>query len=214
MLTRPIGDTGVKLRPFVSADFQGMCEFDQTSSAGLVTEFQPRRDLRLSWTNWVGPGFVLEGGKPLRHPFPQDAYGYDPAAVVENWQGPNLVAEGGSTLYFTDLNVTWRPRPDLTLAVEYLLGRTGTSNGPWGWHGWMVLVDYELSDRTHVFARWSMLDDSDWLITGLFAKFQEVSCGVGHEIWDGVEVRIEYRHDFSNVTGDFDSVSIHLAMAF
>src|SRR3989440_8201178 len=170
MVTQPLGDTGVKLRPFVSADFQGAWMFDQPPSAGLIAEYEPNKELRFSLTNWVGPGFVLYGGKPLRHPFPNEAYGYDGAAVVENWQGPNLVAERGGTLYFVDANATWRPRRDLTLALEYLLGRTGTSEGPWGWHGWMALIDYDLTDHTHLFARWSALDDSDWLITGIFQK--------------------------------------------
>jgi hypothetical protein len=66
----------------------------------------------------------------------------------------------------------------------------------------------------HVFARWSALDDSNWLITGIFQKCQEVSGGVGYQIFDGVELRGEYRHDFSNVTPDFDSISIHLTFPF
>src|SRR5207253_1430072 len=153
-------------------------------------------------------------GEPLRHPFPAGAYGYDGAAVVENWQGPNLTAERGSTLYFLEAKATWQPRADLFLAAEYLLGTTGTSYGRWGWHGFAFLADYSVNARMHVFGRWSALDDSDWLITGIFMKAQELSCGIGYEIADGVEIRAEYRHDFSNVTPDFDSVSIHLAMSF
>jgi hypothetical protein len=214
MMTQPIGNTGVKLRPFMSADFQGAWNFDQPPSGGLVTEYQPKKDLRFSLTNWVGPGFVLYGGKPLRPPYPIDSYGSEGTFVVENWQGPNLVAERGSTLYFVDANMTWRVRPDLSLSLEYLWGRTGTSSGPWGWSGWMVLLDYSITDRVHIWGRYSALDDSDWIITGLFMKASEVSCGIGWEIHDGVEIRVEYRHDFSNVTPDFDSVSIHLTMAF
>lgn len=138
----------------------------------------------------------------------------DPAAVALNWQGPYLIAERGSTLYYLQLKATWRPRRDLMLAAEYLFGTTGTSYGRWGWHGWMLLADYAITDRTYIWGRWSALDDSDWLITGFFQKCQEVSCGIGYEIHDGVEVRVEYRHDFSNLTPDFDSVSIHLTATF
>jgi hypothetical protein len=134
--------------------------------------------------------------------------------VVENWQGPNLEAQRGSTLYFIEAKATWKPRRDFTLAAEYLLATTGTSYGRWGWHGWMVLADYAVTARAHVFGRYSSLDDSDWLVTGIFQKAQEVSGGAGYEIRDGMEVRFEYRHDFSNVTRDFDSVSVHLTMAF
>lgn len=214
MITQPIGDTGVKLRPFLSIDFQGGWDCDQSPSGGLVVEYQPHRTLELAMTNWVGPGFVLYGGEPLESPYPAGAYGYDGAAVVENWQGPNFVAERGSTLYFLELKGTWRPRPDLTLGAEYLFGRTGTSYGPFGWSGWLVLADYNITDRTHIWGRYSALDDSDWLVTGIFMKASEVSCGIGHEVVDDVELRFEYRHDFSNVTPDFDSVSVHLLMSF
>ena len=58
------------------------------------------------------------------------------------------------------------------------------------------------------------MDDSDWLVTGIFQKCQEVSGGAGYHLCDGVEIRGEYRHDFSNVTPDFDSVSVHLTFGF
>jgi hypothetical protein len=150
----------------------------------------------------------------LRPPFPEGSYAEDGTGVVENWQGPYLYADRGSTLYFMEAKAVWKPRNDLTLSAEYLLGTTGTSYGRWGWRGWMVLADYSITDRMHVWGRYSALDDSDWLITGLFMKASEVSCGVGYEIFRDVEVRVEYRHDFSNVTPDFDSVSVHLTAAF
>jgi hypothetical protein len=214
MFTQPVGDTGVTLRPFMSADFQGGWDFNQPPSAGLQVEYEPSRELSFSLTNWVGPGLVLFGGEELNHPFPPGAYGDDGAAVVQNWQGPNLVAERASTLYFVNVSAKWRPRHDLTLAAEYLLGTTDDDTGQWGWHGWLVLADFAVTDRMHVWGRYSALDDSDWLITGLFHKLQEASCGVGYEIREGVEVRGEYRRDWSTVTPTFDSVSIHLTMAF
>jgi hypothetical protein len=214
MITQPLGQSGITLKPFMSADFQGAWNFDQSPSGGLVTEYQPNRNLKLSWTNWVGPGFVLFGGKELRSPYPKGGYGGNGGEVVENWQGPNLTAESGSTLYFTELAATWRIRPDLTLSGEYLLGTTGTSYGYWGWSGVMVMADYSINDRTHVWGRYSWLDDSDWLITGIFQTCQEVDCGIGWEIVRDVELRFEYRHDFSNFTPDFDSISAHLLMSF
>ena len=90
MVTQPVGDTGVTLRPFMSADFQGAYNFDQPPAGGLMVEYQPKKELDLALTNWVGPGLVLDGGRPLRPPYPSGGYGYDGAAVVENWQGPNL----------------------------------------------------------------------------------------------------------------------------
>src|SRR5439155_12656340 len=51
MVTQPIGDTGLTLRPFVSADFQGGWNFDQTPSAGLMAEYKPNKDLSFAVTN-------------------------------------------------------------------------------------------------------------------------------------------------------------------
>jgi Putative beta-barrel porin-2, OmpL-like. bbp2 len=214
MVTQPLGDTAVTVRPFISADFQGAYYFDQPPSGGVMVEYRPTKDLNFGITNWVGPGFVIDGGRPLRPPFPSGGYGYDGAAVAENWQGPNLTAERRGTLYFVEAKATWRPVPDLMLAAEYLLARTDISNGSEGWHGWCVLADFDVDDRLHIFGRWSALDDSDWLVTGTFQKCQELSTGAGYQIFDGVELRGEYRHDFSNVTPDFDSVSVHLTFAF
>lgn len=214
MITQPIGDTGIKLRPFLSEDFQGAWMFDQPPSGGLMVEYQPRHDLDLGLTNWVGPGFVPYGGHPLREPYPDEGYGETGTSVVENWQGPNLYADRGGTLYFMEAKATWQPRSDLMLAAEYLLARTSTDEGNLGWHGWMLLADYMLTDRLHVFGRYSYLNDSDWMVTGVYQKAQEVSCGFGFEIWRDVELRAEYRHDFSNETPDFDSVSVHLAASF
>ena len=214
-LTQPIGESGVTLRPFVSADFQGGYNFDQSPSAGVNVSYRPTRNLDLKWTNWVGPGFVLMGGRPLRYPFEGGSYGADPAAaVVENWQGPHLTAEAGGTLYFTEVAASVHVTPDLTLSAEYLYATSGTHLGRWGWQGFLVTADDQVTDELHVFGMWSFLDDSDWLVTGIFQTCQELSCGFGYQIYDGVELRCEYRHDFSNVTDDFDSVSAHLTFTY
>lgn len=214
MVTLPIGESGIKLRPFISADFQGEFNFDQSPSVGLLTEYRPCPEWTFAVTNWVGPGFVLFGGRPLPSPYPRDAYGSDSAAVVENWQGPNLTADRGGTLYFFDAKASWRMCLDFTVSAEYLVGTSGTSLGRWGWQGWMLLGDYDITDRVHVFGRWSYLDDSDWLVTGIFQRRQELSCGLGYQVCDGIEIRGEYRHDFSNATAGLDTVSVHLTFTF
>jgi hypothetical protein len=214
MVTQPLGDSGVILRPFVTADFQGGYNFDQEPSAGLKVEYRPSAELNFAVTQLVGPGFVLYGGRPLRAPYPQGAYGFDAGAVVENWQGPNFVAESDSTLYFIDARAEWRARPDLMLSAEFLYGTTRASWGGWWWQGFLLMADYDVSDRLHVYGRWSVLDDPDWLVTGIFQTRQEVSVGAGYHFPWNVEVRGEYRHDFSNATEDVDTVSIHLTVKF
>ena len=214
MLTLPIGDSGVKVRPFISADFQGSFYFDQPPSAGVMVEYRPNQDWSLALTNWVGPGFVLFGGEPLHSPYNQGAYGTAPDSVVENWQGPNLFAQRDGTLYFVEAKAVWRMFPDLTLSTEYLRGTTWSSIGQCGWEGWMALVDYDITNRLHVYGRFSYLNDPDWLITGFFQTARETSAGFGYDIVDNVEFRAEYRHDFSNANPDIDIVSVHLTFTY
>jgi hypothetical protein len=213
MLTYPLGDD-IKLRPFISADFQGDYNFDQSPAAGIRIDYQPHADWMISLTQWVGPGFVLMGGRPLDPPYPLEGYGEHPEEVIANWQGPHLMAEQAGTLYFVDANATWRVFPDLTLAGEFLLGTTNSSSGTWGWHGWMGLARFDVTDHLHAFGRFCYLDDPDWLITGFFQTRREVSCGFGYEILDDVEIRGEYRHDFSNAYDDVDTLSIHLTLTY
>jgi hypothetical protein len=215
MVTQPLGGTGVTLRPFVSADFQGEFNFDQSPSAGMTVEYRPNRDFDFAITQWVGPGVVLYGGEELRMPYKGGVYGEDsPTGVIGNWQGPHLVAERGGTLYFLDAKAIWHPYNDLTLSAEYLMGTSRTHLGRWGWAGMMGLANYDLTDHWSLFGRVSYLDDNNWLITGAFHRLYEFSGGIGYRFNDRLEVRGEYRHDYSNKLGDADTVSIHLTAGF
>lgn len=211
MITQPIGKTKLTLRPFLSEDFQGTYDFNQSPAGGLEAEYKPCRAVDLAVTNWVGPGVVLGPGTHLESPYMSSGYGDSATAIFGNWQGPNLVAKRGGTLYFLDAKAIVHASADLTLSVEYLLGTTDSTRRPYGWYGCMALANYDVTDRLHVFGRFSYLYDSDWLITGEFQHMYEASGGVGYQLYKDVELRGEYRHDFSNVTGSMDSFSIHLS---
>ena len=179
MVSVPIGETGLTIKPFVSTDFQGQWHFDQPISAGAKLEWAPDEKLKFGLTNWVGPGFSLFRGKPLHSPYPADAYGSDPASASENWQGPHLVAMRHGTLYFVDANVKWKIRKDVTLSGEFLTGSTGTFGHTYSWLGGLIMADWAITDRVHTFARVSVIDDKDWIVTGFFQKRQEYSVGAG-----------------------------------
>jgi len=213
MLTLPIADTGWKVRPFISLDFQGQLEFDQPPSGGVKLDYSVTDDLRLSLTNWVGPGIVLHGGEEIEPPYPRGGYG-SASGVIGNWQGPFLRAERRGTLYFTDASATWSARPDLRLSGEVLLGTTGSRGERFGWWGALAMVEFDVTDRLHVYGRTSYLEDDDWLITGFYQRRYEVSLGGGYDIFDGVEVRLEYRHDWSDSQPDVHMVSSHLSFTF
>ena len=75
----------------------------------------------------------------------------------------------------------------------------------------MVLANCNLTDRWRLFGRWSFLNDGAGLITGIVQRRHELSCGVAFEVYHDVEIRGEYRHDFSRGTDDVDTVSIHFS---
>lgn len=177
MVTQPVGTTNLTLRPFLSADFQADYDFNQPPAGGLQMEYRPCKTVDLAVTNWVGPGIVLGPGQHLRSPYDRDGYGDSATTIFSNWQGPDLSGNRGGTLYFLEAKASWQATTDLTLSTEYLLGTTGSSNTRYGWYGCMVLANYDITDRLHVFARFSYLYDSDWLITGEFQHLYEASGG-------------------------------------
>ena len=213
MLTIPFGDH-VKVRPLITADFQGGYDFDQPPTGGVKLDYHPNEQWSFGLTGLIGPGFVLFGGEEIDEPYSGGSYGDDPAAAVANWQGPHFLAERDGTLYFIDAKVIWHIRPDLSLAAEYLYGTTKTENGRFGWHGWVLLATFDVTDRIHVFGRFSYIDDPDWLVTGFFQTRREVSVGFGWRLNENIEIRGEYRHDFSNAYDDVDSASIHLTFTY
>lgn len=214
MITQPVGETGLKLKPFISTDFQGQLEQDQSPSAGLSMAYSTSRELEAKFTTWFGPGYILKKGKRVHHPFDPKAYGGTPAGAAENWMGPNLYARKWGTLKFFEPAVIWRPREDLSVSAEMVYAVTDTRERSFGWNGWMVQVDYDLSDTWHADVRFSYLDDSDWIITDEYQVRSEISAGLGWHFAEDFEVRGELRHDSSDDTPDCNIASIHLTFRF
>ncbi|HXE54597.1 MAG TPA: outer membrane beta-barrel protein [Tepidisphaeraceae bacterium] len=212
MLTQPIGETGLTVRPFVANGFGGRFDFDQPPSVGVTAEYQPRHELSFALTNWVGRGVSRAAAAPTpdQQAFALAGFKY----AVWDWVGPRLQAGQSGTLYFLDARMTWLPRPDLTLQAEGLLATNGPAAGRMSWGGLAALANYDLTDRWRVFGRWSFLNDAQGIVTGVPTQRHELSGGVGFEVLRGLELRVEYRHDFSTTTADMDSISAHLTFAY
>jgi hypothetical protein len=208
-ILQPLGDTGITLRPFVTTNFDGQAHFVGGASGGLIVQYQPVHELTLALANWVGPGF-----KQAEEDDEENPGEYGGAAVIENWMGPNLHGDNGGTLYFVNGNATWTPRNDITVEAQALLANTNSADGNAGWQGCLLLGNYDINDQFRVFGRWSFLNDSAGIVTGLAQRLNELSAGVACKIYRKIELRGEYRHDFSSVNGDTDSVSIHLTFGF
>ena len=242
MLTQPLGDTAVTLRPFVVNGFAGRFDFDQPPSAGLTVEYRPRRDLSFAVTNWVGPGFVHEtygpsGGaasaRPATNPTstaprpastPASKRANTPAATPTGTPPATATPSGtggaepggraGRHALLPGRAGSPGPRAGPDAGGGRFVGHHRPLAGRVGWGGVLVLANYDLTDRWRVFARWSFLDDAEGFVTGTARCRHELSGGVGFQVVRGVELRGEYRHDFSDRTGDLDSVSAHLTFAF
>jgi hypothetical protein len=201
MLTQPLGNSGFKVRPFVTASFQE-ANVPNSPSVGVTIDYSPHKTFQISATNWFGPGFVLGD--------PGSAY-YGDGAAAENYWGPSLDAVNGGSLYFFDLKVIWKPTREITLCGEYLFASNISSKGRFEWDGVMFLANYDINDRVRVFGRWSFLNDPDWIVTGIFQRRHEISAGVAYQFYRDIETRAEYRHDFSSAAPDQDIFSINLS---
>jgi hypothetical protein len=209
MLTQPIGDTGITVRPFVSTNFEGTFDFNAPPGGGAIVEYRPQHELSVALTNWVGPGYF---GGQNGDGDDSDSYNEYP---YDNWEGPDLNYTGTrDTLYLVDGHVTWLPTPDLTLSAEALLAMEGKSAQKPAWSGFLALVNYDITDRLRVFARWSYLNDNRWFVTYYVQTSYEISGGLGFEFLPGAEIRGEYRHDSSNKSGGVDSVSAHITFSY
>jgi hypothetical protein len=224
MVTQPIGQTGVKVRPFIVNGFDGHLNVDRPPSAGITVEYRPVHEWSFAVTNWVGPGFLRResasgvyvgdtygSGPGSTSPTTDSSYSSSSDVVVGNWLGPDFEARRGGTLYFLDAKATWMPTPDFTLAAEGLFGTTGSSDGRASWGGVLLLATYDITDRWRAFGRWSFLNDAQGLVTGAAQRRHELSAGVRYQIVRNAELRAEYRHDFSDETDGIDSVSVHLS---
>jgi hypothetical protein len=210
MLTQSIGPTGITVRPFVADGFEGHFNPEGPPAAGIRIEYRPVHELLLAATGWVGPGFVPDKESADDEEYPS----YQGTPITDGWMGPDLYfEEQGGTLYLVDANVTWTPRDDLTIEAESLLAlESGSESGQW--NGFLVLVNYQLTDQWRVYARYSALNDPDGIVTSLPQHRQEISGGVGWQICHGIEIRGEYRHDFNPRLGDLDTVSAALSLGY
>jgi hypothetical protein len=229
MLTQPIGQSSVTIKPFLSSNFEGKSEFSGPPGGGVTVLYEPRETLSLKLTNWIGPGARAAGDDSADDDdeygeYGEYGYGYSSSEYsnenyssedydVDNWQGPSLNAVSGGFLYFADANVRWMPRPDLTLAAEGLIALNGRAANELAWGGFMLLANYDITDVWRVFGRWSFLDDPQGIVTGVQGRSQELSGGVGYTVISGLEIRGEYRHDFMP-QGSLDSVSVHWVFSY
>jgi hypothetical protein len=204
MITQPVPGTDLTLRPFVTEGMEGTFDFGKAPSGGLMLQYQPNDRIKINLTNWVGPGYA-----PVD--WSNSSY-YEPPPL--NWTGPQILAPPQGVLYLLDANATWNVATDVALAAEFVYAANSASPRDSGWTGFQLQGNYTLTENWRLFARWSYLDDVVGLITSDPAVHNELSGGVAYSLTRHLEVRAEYRHDFSTDYGADDIYSIDLTFGF
>ena len=229
MYTQPLGESSVKVMPFLTNGFEGSINFDQPPAGGVTIQYRASDTLSFAITNWFGGGFRPEdddddGSTEIeessrRHSADEYAAGTDEYAdnayaySYGNWVGPQLHGDHAGFLYLLDPNLTWTPGKNVKLEIEGLLA-IDTAAGGISWGGATAVANYDINDRFRVFARYSYLDDVNGIITAVESRDHEFSVGGGYGFVPGAELRLEYRHDLSETRADLDAVSIHLTFGY
>lgn len=230
MLTAPIGQTHITLRPFLVSGFDDDTSIPDHPSGGLMVEYRPSDKLTLNVTNWFGPGLAwsLSGsGAGSGYTYGSSSYARPNASygssgsyassvyeLTDEWNSPDYSSNGEGSLYFFNVNATWKPAPGLTLQAEYLLGSGEVHSTLSYWDGIMLLANYNIDDHWHVFAQYSFLDDATGTTTWIKQRLQEVNGGFGYHFDSHWEFRTEYRHDFSDENPDIDSVWFNITFGY
>ncbi|MEA2734944.1 MAG: hypothetical protein QOE14_1395 [Humisphaera sp.] len=207
MLTHPLGDSGIILRPFVALGFDDMGKLNDSLAGGMMVEYRPADTFSIAATGWWGPG--------VSEPGPYEGFGAPGSiwTLTDAWYGPEFGSDGGH-MQFIDLQATWRARRDLTLAAEYLVARSVNPGEDVSWNGALVLVNYDFDDRWRVFTHYSYLHDADAAVTEVAQRRHAVGIGLGFRPQRDVDFSIEYRYDASDNAQDLNTVTMNAAFGF
>lgn len=130
----------------------------------------------------------------------------DLTLAVTNWYGPEFDNDNHDKLFLINSQVTWAVTCKLKLLAEHLYVRTTSPGGVIQWGGAAVIANYDCNERFRVYAQWSLLDDPNGFVTETPQQAQEFNVGFAYYLHPRVELRLDYRHDFSHRSQNVDAV--------
>lgn len=133
----------------------------------------------------------------------------DLALAVTTWYGPEFNNNNHDKLTLIDSTVTWSVTCKLRLLAEHLYVRTTSPFGLIQWSGAALIANYDVNDRFRVYGQWSLLDDPNGFVTEVHQQAQEFNVGFAYYFHPRVEVRLDYRHDFSHRNQPVDPIDLH-----
>ena len=142
---------------------------------------------------------------------------------IENYTGgPEQTNTNTGFRNLSDTVATYTVNKQVSLAGNFDYGKDGATNQTW-WGG-AGYLRYQVNDVVAITPRFEYLNDKDGFMTGTSQKPMEGTVTFEFKHKDGVVLRAEYRHDFSDVafftkdTGatskSQDTVTVGLLYAF
>lgn len=102
--------------------------------------------------------------------------------------------------HIIDTYLTWTPTSRWTLSGELdnVISRTNPQSPPQRVNGGVAYVRYRFTPRFNLAGRYEYLRDRAGLFSGVSQRLQETTVTATYDVAPGMQVRGEYRRDFSN----------------
>ena len=110
-----------------------------------------------------------------------------------------------STRNLLNLVATFKATKKLSLVASYDYGVQPKAALPTGnigeaiWQGFAEYINYQFNDKWRTSFRSEIFNDRDGYRTGVVQQWKEATLTLGYAVWGNFELRVETRHDFSNV---------------
>lgn len=105
-----------------------------------------------------------------------------------------------------EVNGSYQLNPTWTLAFDVIDGlqKNATASTDATWKAWAIYAKYNMNTWYSLSARYELYDDSDGGFTlGTAQKINSLTFTNNFTLSEGLETRLEYRHDKSNITSAY-----------
>ena len=121
-------------------------------------------------------------------------------SIIGNYTGgPEQTDDNDDWRHLVDAVVTYTATPQVSVMANYDYARDKVGGADVTWQGVAGYLKYQANDMFALVPRVEYFDDKDGFSTGVVQKVKEATITAELKHKDGVMMRIEYRHDFSDV---------------
>jgi hypothetical protein len=121
--------------------------------------------------------------------------------LIENYTGgPEQNNDNADWRHLSDTIATYTVNKQVSVAANYDYGQDKLSGAKVKWQGIAGYVKYQANDWFALSPRVEYFDDPEGFTTGIAQKAKEGTVTAEFKHKDGVVMRLEYRHDWSDLT--------------